>query len=288
MSVCGTGLGGDAVSHNQLFIAKLANKKFVYCDVDTTGSDPHVADCYYNSRGFRDQEWPQNLDRVTWCLGDSFTVGHGSCFAHTWPQALSRLSQHRVISVSMDGASNNWIARQACDVYDLARPKNIVIMWSYLHRREHTNSDLEDIDRRLHYIKSTVAQDYENFLVCRQLVHDHCTESNLIELVIPDFAGCLSQTTWNDIRDHTWPKQLPATLDEFAQLPDRIVHEMRMVRDLAVDHLLEHYNLRQQQPEILAGVILVEYLDRARDDHHFDIETAQWVAAQVTGLLHEQ
>ena len=37
----------------------------------------------YNSRGYRDQEWPADLSNAIWCIGDSFTVGIGSPLGHT-------------------------------------------------------------------------------------------------------------------------------------------------------------------------------------------------------------
>lgn len=90
----------------------------------------------YNSRGFRDSEWPDDLTDTIWCMGDSFTVGVGQPFAHIWPQVLSKHSHKRTINFSMDGASNNWIARRTLDIIRMVDPKNIVIMWSYVERRE--------------------------------------------------------------------------------------------------------------------------------------------------------
>jgi hypothetical protein len=282
------------MNKDQLIIPKLAHQQLSYsgidspehcCDPELFHTWPHTIDYKYNSRGFRDQEWPEDLTSPVWCLGDSFTVGLGSRFEHTWPQIVSQHTQHRVITVSMDGASNDWIARQACAVYDLARPANIVVMWSYLHRRENLDLGPTDLDRRLHYIKSTVEQDYDNFVSCRKLIRTHCKQSNIVELVIPGFAGHFTDLDWKKIRDQSWPSALPGTLTEFSQLPQAIVQEIRTVHDLDVDHLLEHYTIQQRRPDTLADVILVPYLDLARDGHHFDRLTAEWVAAQVQNLL---
>jgi len=227
--------------NSNLIKPQFCNKQFDYSGIDNLKGCldkklflqwPYPVTYNYNSRGFRDQEWPQDLNSSVWCIGDSFTVGIGSCFEHTWPQALNQRSQRSVINVSMDGASNEWIARTACDAYDLAQPRNIVIMWSYLHRRENSNLDLLDLDRRLHSVRSTIHQDFENLSMCRKQVHNHCVSSNLIELVIPNFV--------NDIDQHC---------------------------------------------DFLTNVIKVEYLDRARDGHHFDIVTSEWVAKQVQNLL---
>ena len=279
---------------SKLIIPKLANKQFDYSGMDSLNNCldrelftqwPHSIDYKYNSRGFRDQEWPDDLKSAVWCLGDSFTTGIGSCIAHTWPQVLSRHSQCRVINVSMDGASNDWIARTACDVYNLARPRNMVVMWSYLHRREHPDSDLSDQKRRLHHVRSIMAQDFENFDSCRKLVHAHCTNSNLIELIIPNFVVFVDVNTWKRVRDPSWPQLLPPTLEGFKELSSEIVVELRTLHGIDIDPLLEFYTIQQQNPECLTNVIRVEYLDRARDGHHFDLVTGEWVATQVQNFL---
>jgi len=280
---------------DSLRIPQFANKQWDYSGKDslehcfdkkTFLEWPHKISYCYNSRGFRDLEWPENLQNSVWCVGDSFTVGIGSCFSHTWPQVVEKHSGQRVINISMDGASNTWIARKVCDIYDLAHPQNIVIMWSYLHRREIANAHLLDLDRRLHYeIRATVAQDYENFTDCRKLVHNHCKNSNIIELIVPNFGSHLDDLGWQKIRDPSWPLYIPKTLSEFLLLPAEILKELRTIHDIDVDHLLDHYTIRQQQPELISGVARVENLDRNRDGHHFDIVTATWVAEHVTKYL---
>jgi hypothetical protein len=185
----------------------------------------------------------------------------------------------------MDGASNEWIARQACDAYDLAQPRNIVIMWSYLHRRENSNLDILDLDRRLHYVRSTMHEDFENLSVCRKQVLNHCADANPIELIIPNFGVSFDTNTWSRLRDPSWPQLLPSTLTEFLDLSPEIVTELRTLHGIDIDQLVEFFTIQQQIPEFLAGIVRVGYLDRARDGHHFDRITAEWVAKQVQNLL---
>jgi hypothetical protein len=278
---------------DSLTVPELANKQFAYSGIDSLNTCldkelfihwPHSIEYKYNTRGFRDQEWPLDLESAVWCLGDSFTAGVGSCIAHTWPQVLSRYSLCRVINVSMDGASNEWIARTARDAYDLARPRNMVIMWSYLHRREHPAAKLSSFNRRLHSVRSTMVQDFENFSSCRKLVQTHCVDSNLIELVIPNFVVSFDNNDWKKIRDPCWPQLLPPTLEEFLDLSSEIVTELRTLHGIDIDQVSEFYTI-QQHLEFLTDVVRVKYLDRARDGHHFDLVTAEWVATQVQNLL---
>lgn len=97
---------------------------------------PYPVSYNFNSRGYRDNEWPDDLQNVVWCVGDSATVGIGVPFEHSWPSVLSRQIEAKCINISMRGASNQWIARQIYDLIDSAVAKILVIQWSYLHRRE--------------------------------------------------------------------------------------------------------------------------------------------------------
>jgi len=100
---------------------------------------PYTVDYSHNSRGFRDAEWPvseSELAESVWCFGDSFTVGLGCPAEHTWPHLLGKSLNTRTINVSLDGASNTWIARKIQALTQQVIPKNIVVHWSYLHRRE--------------------------------------------------------------------------------------------------------------------------------------------------------
>ena len=44
----------------------------------------------YNSKGFRDVEWPLDFSNWICCIGDSYTEGLGQPFEETWPQMLQK------------------------------------------------------------------------------------------------------------------------------------------------------------------------------------------------------
>ena len=96
----------------------------------------------YNSRGFRDRKWPTDLSDVVWCVGDSFTVGLGQPYKETWPYLLETKVKKRCINLGEDGCSNDTIALRALEIYKLYKPKLIIIMWSYFHRRRVDNQDI--------------------------------------------------------------------------------------------------------------------------------------------------
>ena len=72
-------------------------------------SYPYAVDYDYNSRGFRDSEWPEDIDQLThaiWCVGDSFTEGLGSPAEHAWPFLLQNQTNLKPTS-NMDGDLKN-------------------------------------------------------------------------------------------------------------------------------------------------------------------------------------
>jgi len=149
----------------------------------------HDIEYCYNSRGFRDKEWPvttQELQDSVWCIGDSFTVGTGSPLSHTWPQVLEKSIQHRCINVGMDGASNEWITRQALNIIHQIQPRNIVILWSYLHRRESTDTTLNNEDRRIWSTTAGDQENWDNFTQCQAQLINH--NVNIVQGIVPNYA----------------------------------------------------------------------------------------------------
>ena len=243
---------------------------------------PYTVEYIYNSRGFRDEEWPDSLStlrQAIWCIGDSFTVGIGQPFSHIWPQVLSKQTNRRTINVSLDGASNNWIARRTLDIITAINPTTVVVMWSYLERREDDlwqkfyadirDSSWPDCDRiddigllpqhiqseiiNLHkfdlnwfrndenFRNQTVqASDLDNFLNWQQCIDSVRDYSQIIHLVIPNFARS------SILKDKCWTYLANNTKNHIAQFQN---------------------------------------LDMARDYHHFDILTSKWVVARICDLI---
>ena len=238
---------------------------------------PYNVDYIYNSRGFRDQEWPDSesdLQSAIWCIGDSFTVGLGSPVEHTWPYQLSKLSNQRIVNISMDGASNQWISRISKKIIETIDPAQIVIMWSYTHRREHYNSLLNDELRRLYSTRSTAQQDWDNFLHCKASVE--LGTKHLVQFAIPNFHNLDIVSIWNKIKGETWPADPPATVAELQALPQWILNEIKNLHN-CLDEIFGILQITQNQFDFIP----VKQQDIARDGHHFDLITAEWVAEQA-------
>jgi hypothetical protein len=147
-------------------------------------SYPYKVNYQFNSRGFRDREWPDDVKSAIWCVGDSFTVGLGSPLDHTWTQQVESTCGQPTVNVSMDGASNDWIARQACNIIQTVQPRIMIIMWSYLHRREDPDPTLSDEERRISSIRgATEFEDQTNFQNCIRSVGQSST--NILHFIIP-------------------------------------------------------------------------------------------------------
>ena len=247
---------------------------------------PYPVEYVYNSRGFRDAEWPESVDELRnaiWCIGDSFTVGLGSPLAHTWPYLLQQQSGRRCINVSMDGASNEWIARKTQRLIEEINPTDIVIMWSYTNRREKNDNSLSDEDRRIHIGTTNDLKNIINFKSCI----DSVSHSNIIHTAIPNaydsqnlLINCIN-TIYNNVADISWPQEI-ANRTKLESLPLHILNELKfkfkVYNEISeridtieiLDHCDRVYKIKQ-----------VTQLDRARDYFHFDKLTSQWLVEQI-------
>jgi hypothetical protein len=248
-------------------------------------SYPHQVQYNYNSRGFRDHEWPTEsteLQNAIWCIGDSFTVGLGSPVGHTWPNILQQKTGEKIINVSMDGASNKWIARKAIDLLTTLAPKTLIIHWSYIHRREiDYNTALEQrwrsyysASRDSHWPVDVKLEDFSKLPLTIQFELQYVHRWNW---QVPDdnrVTQLISLSTTEDI-DLTIEcinavnsyskncKVIHSFIPEFINNSDYISFCDKLPMDF--------------------DLITLEKLDLARDGHHYDIITSEYLVKQ---LLH--
>jgi hypothetical protein len=111
----------------------------------------------------------------------------------------------------------------------------MIIMWSYLHRREELDPKLSDEERRISSLDGATEQDDQiNFQTCISSIPHSST--NILHFIIPYAYAA--------------------------------VHGIKAAKDWLPDYIKE-----------------VPQLDFARDGHHFDILTSQWVAQQAASEL---
>jgi len=247
---------------------------------------PYPIEYVYNSRGFRDAEWPESVDELRnaiWCIGDSFTVGLGSPLAHTWPYLLQQQSGRRCINVSMDGASNEWIARKTQRLIEEINPTDIVIMWSFTNRREKNDNSLSDEDRRINIGTTNDLKNIINFKSCI----DSVSHSNIIHTAIPNaydsqnlLINCIN-TIYNDVADISWPQEI-ANRTKLESLPLHILNELKF-KFKVYNEISERIDIIEilDYCDRVYKIKQVTQLDRARDYFHFDKLTSQWLVEQI-------
>lgn len=247
---------------------------------------PYLVDYRYNSRGFRDLEWPEMsvlVDSI-WCVGDSFTVGIGAPYNHTWPAVLKSVSKKNTINVSMDGASNDWIARKTLSILDAVSPKNIVIQWSFFSRAESTITTLSDEDRRKQFNHNDISlrNQFDNFKKNFLLIESAKSKTNIIHSFVPKaFLLPDIKNIWNKLKGVNWPAHPPKTIQELNSLEYFIIDELFTFDDL------ENCKIYLEYCELLSTVNIINYtqIDWARDGFHYDFNTATKIVDEILPLL---
>lgn len=246
---------------------------------------PYVVEYRYNDRGFRDDPWPKDLKNAIWCVGDSFTVGIGQPFEHIWPQVLSRQSNRRTINISMDGASNNWIARRARDIMQQVEPLHLIVMWSYVERREVPNQIA--VTQRWQQIYASVRDsgwpdcdsidDIPNLPT--EILMELETMHGIHLPVVVDDDLMISQDIMatNEENFANWQQ----CVDKLEPYPN-IIHAVipRFVKNATLSDDYIGY-LRNHSRRCIQAF---DYLDRARDGHHFDLETVKHFLPDILAL----
>lgn len=238
----------------------------------------------FNSRGFRDSEWPNDEELVNaiWCVGDSFTLGLGSRVEDTWPSVLAKETGRRTINISMDGASNDWIARQVKNIATEINPNDIVIQWSYWHRRERTGK-FSDIEKRMHYNLSESLQfgnNVDNFVKNIKSLNQF---KNIIHSSIPGPTELYSGTISPDRRLYeVWKthsgSEWPSSYKEALKVP-QIREELNNV------DLLDWVSEFVKATGIIEKFVEYNLYDYARDGHHYGLATSQSVVAGIKRYL---
>jgi len=264
------------------------------------GQYPHEILYQYNRRGFRDAEWPEDLNNAIWCFGDSFTVGLGSPQHHAWPAVLQRRTHTRCINVSLDGASNQWISRKITSLAHTLNPHYVVVHWSYIHRRESSESLLAKTMNHqwqefYNNIKDPTWPDCAAVTEFDKLPEFIKQEIHLIHAGPREHALLEHCAQRDQCSDEDRRLYFDSTCDELADIEDtidcigrvnklgiNIVHSFipEFAAESAARKIIEY--LDQQQCSYIAPFVK---LDRARDGHHYDIITSEFLSNQIIPLI---
>jgi hypothetical protein len=245
---------------------------------------PHTVTYTFNSHGYRDAEWPEDLVTAVWCFGDSQTMGMGAPVEHNWPSLLQQQTGARTINISLEGASNRWITRQAVRILKEVRPTNVVIHWSYFHRSEDSDATKSDRDRRIHVGHVSIEDQLQDFTNCVEQIKKVQGSTNVVHSFIPNFIVSViskldANMLWKEIRATTWPNSITLT-------DPKIIKELG--RFDVYKRLQEHVLVHNKLDNILRDCVVIEELEKldlARDGHHYDRITAQQFVNQISKLL---
>lgn len=284
-----------------LFLPSRANQQWLHSGIDSPcdaldrqhfNNYPHPVTYQYNSRGFRDAEWPTDLSGAIWCLGDSFTVGLGAPLDHTWPQVLQRKLGTRTINVSMDGASNQWIARKARAILSEFQSSVMIIQWSFTTRREEPVEDV--VERRWQQFYNSVKDpswpsvSYQQKHTLSQAIQQELNELHNYESYKIESPGdderrihVTRESTQQDIEDTV---QCIRSLQPW-ESSTTIIHSF-IPKFIDANHV--DYFFATIEPEINYCIRAFPVLDLSRDGYHYDLLTAQHFVADVIKLLNNR
>lgn len=281
---------------NDLIIPSKANQSWRYSGMDHFLKCrskwhflkyPHSISYHYNSRGFRDEEWPTNLASLKdsiWCIGESFTAGIGSPVDYTWPYLLKEKTKTNTINVSLDGASNDWIARRACQIIHEVSPRVLIIHWTYINRRESSDIKLSDEKRRLHYDWGVLSKNdcIENFISNLRKVNACANNCKVIHSMVynngvPDMREL--QQLWNQLKGNSWPQTIPYSWN---QIPEFVINELGELLG-QLDHFKQAFNCAAEIND--NRMILVNQIDFARDGLHYGIKTTESLVNSIMEQL---
>ena len=246
---------------------------------------PYAVEYRYNDRGFRDENWPNSINELTqlvWCFGDSFTVGLGAPIEHTWPYVLQQTINRRCINISMDGASNDWIARRAIEVIQTIRPAVIIIMWSFSSRREKEATD-DDETRRMHLHAGVgdYLDDFKNFQNNVNAVNAAATSTKIIHSAIPAefFTVNGVQECFNTLRGTDWPSSFTG-IKNLNQLAFNELKKSNMYEMFQTYDKFEHEII-----DLTEKFVNIKQVDFSRDSYHFGVRTMTQIANDFVNLI---
>lgn len=141
----------------------------------------------FNSIGFRTHPVDQFQSNAILVLGDSFTLGLGNNIAERFTDILEKQLSHQVLNFSLNGASNDWIARKLQQLLKLFQPRAIVIHYTFSHRRERPRTDWHDDERTECEPFYSPQQNYQNWFINFNTIQALAGKTQLIHSFICDW-----------------------------------------------------------------------------------------------------
>ena len=132
----------------------------------------------FNSRGFRDEEWPndESLKQNNFCIGDSNVIGVGLPKEDTYNYILNQRMQVRFINLGKSSANNyTWNTKLSLEILKDLQPKHLIIHWSPFYKsgwRRNAFGDLLFGNRK----------EMSKFIECIENVESNKMSTNIIHV----------------------------------------------------------------------------------------------------------
>jgi hypothetical protein len=178
---------------------------------------------HFNANGFRTHDFSEIDSDCILVFGDSFTLGLGTNIENRFTDVMQQQLGLKVFNISLNGASNDWIARRVVDMLNFVQPRAVVIHYTFSHRREHADTTWFDDERTLCEPQYTDLENFYNWQKNFNLIVNTVGHIPLIHSFIP---------TW-----HT-------TLIDYLDIPGKVLPPVALL-DTARDGF--HYGIKTHQ-----------------------------------------
>ena len=143
----------------------------------------------FNANGFRTHDFARLDSNCVLVVGDSYTLGMGENINCCYTTIIEQQLGWPVFNISLNGASNDWIARRTKDMLDIVQPRAIVIHYTFSHRRERPRSDWHDDERTECEPSYSSEENYQNWFTNFQTIQALAGDIKLVHSFI---------TNWHD------------------------------------------------------------------------------------------
>ena len=150
--------------------------------------DQHPPVSYqFNQVGFRTHSVDKFKRNAILVLGDSFTMGLGNNLPDRYTDILEQSLSHQVLNFSLNGASNDWIARKLQQLLQLFQPRAIVVHYTFSHRRERPQTDWYDDERTECEPLYSSQENYQNWFANFQTIQALAGDTKLVHSFISNW-----------------------------------------------------------------------------------------------------
>jgi len=139
----------------------------------------------FNSVGYRTHE---SIDPgCVLVIGDSFTLGLGVNAEQRYTDILEQQLGHQVANFSLNGASNDWIARKLSQLLTILQPRAVIVHYTFSHRRERPHPDWHDDERTECEPFYSSDENFDNWMTNFSLICKVTGNIKLIHSFIPNW-----------------------------------------------------------------------------------------------------